>query len=128
MCQKPWSLNRWVRFLAVLYLPNFSGISRHRFLVVKTHKMPSKRARHKSDGRLCRFTLSLALVAVLASPIGGALGGEIDWAHLTWEQNPTQYQIVNALEGLPIVAYLPAMVTKGSANLSLPERWTRTLG
>ena len=53
--------------------------------------------------------------------------GEIDWARLTWEQNPTQFQIVNALEALPVLAVLPAMVTKGSANLSLPERWTRTL-
>ncbi|MEH6590075.1 MAG: acetoacetate decarboxylase family protein [Halioglobus sp.] len=54
--------------------------------------------------------------------------GEVDWAQLTWEQNPTQYHIVNALQALPVLSYLPAMVTKGSADLSLPERWTRTLG
>ena len=53
--------------------------------------------------------------------------GELEWTRLTWEQNPTQFHIVNALEALPVVAYLPAMVTKGSADLSLPERWTRTL-
>ena len=54
--------------------------------------------------------------------------GEIDWSRLTWEQNPTQFEIVNALQGLPILEYLPAVVTKGSTNLVLPERWTRTLG
>ena len=53
--------------------------------------------------------------------------GEIDWNRLTWEQNPTQFQFVNALEALPVLAYLPAMITKGSVDLSLPERWTRTL-
>jgi len=53
--------------------------------------------------------------------------GEIEWARLTWEQNPTQYQIVNALEALPVLETLPAIVTKGSSDLSLPERWTRTL-
>lgn len=54
--------------------------------------------------------------------------GQIDWQKLSWEQNPTQFQIVNALEALPVLSYLPAMVTKGSADLTLPERWTRTLG
>ncbi len=54
--------------------------------------------------------------------------GELEWASLTWEQNPTQYHIVNALQALPVVSYLPALVTRGSANLTLPERWTRTLG
>ena len=53
--------------------------------------------------------------------------GNIDWAHLTWEQNPTQYHIVNALQALPILDVLPAMVSKGSADLFLPERRTRTL-
>ncbi|WP_279246526.1 acetoacetate decarboxylase family protein [Candidatus Litorirhabdus singularis] len=53
--------------------------------------------------------------------------GCVDWARLTWEQNPTQYHIVNALQALPVLAYLPALVTKGSTNLVLPERWTRTL-
>jgi hypothetical protein len=54
--------------------------------------------------------------------------GELNWNELTWEQNPTQYHIVNALKALPVLSYLPAMVSKGSANLSLPDKWTRTLG
>lgn len=53
--------------------------------------------------------------------------GSINWHKSSWEQNPTQYQIVNALEALPVLECLPAVVTKGSTNLSLPERWTRTL-
>lgn len=53
--------------------------------------------------------------------------GELEWAQLTWEQNPTQYHIVNALHALPVLSYLPALVTRGSADLSLPDRWTRTL-
>jgi acetoacetate decarboxylase len=53
--------------------------------------------------------------------------GELSWANLTWEQNPTQYHIVNALAGLPVLEYLPALVTRGRTNLSLPERWSRTL-
>ena len=54
--------------------------------------------------------------------------GEVNWQHLSWEQNPTQYHIVNALKGLPILRVLPAIVTKGSTNLSIPENWTRPLG
>ena len=53
--------------------------------------------------------------------------GEVDWNHLTWEQNPTQFHIVNALADLPILEYRPAIVTKGSTNLLLPERWPRAL-
>jgi len=53
--------------------------------------------------------------------------GEIDWNHLTWEQNPTQHHIVNALADLPILAYLPAMVTTGSTNLFVPDRMPRVL-
>ena len=53
--------------------------------------------------------------------------GKIDWKHLTWEQNPTQCHIVNALSDLPILEYLPAMVTTGSTNLFLPERMPRVL-
>jgi len=54
--------------------------------------------------------------------------GSIDWQRLSWEQNPTQYHIVNALEALPVLEYRPALVTRGSTNLALPERWTRALG
>lgn len=53
--------------------------------------------------------------------------GCINWRTLTWEQNPTQYHIVNALAALPILEYRPALVTRGSANLVLPERWSRAL-
>ncbi|MDH3304542.1 MAG: acetoacetate decarboxylase family protein [Gammaproteobacteria bacterium] len=53
--------------------------------------------------------------------------GQIDWNHLTWEQNPTQFHIVNALANLPILEYRPAIVTKGSSNLFLPDRWSRAL-
>lgn len=53
--------------------------------------------------------------------------GKLDWNHLTWEQNPTQFHIVNALADLPVLQYLPAVVTKGSTNLMIPERWSRTL-
>ena len=53
--------------------------------------------------------------------------GKIDWNHLTWEQNPTQYHIVNALADLPVLAYLPAMVATGSTNLFVPDRLPRVL-
>jgi 3-hydroxybutyryl-CoA dehydrogenase len=53
--------------------------------------------------------------------------GKIDWSHLTWEQNPTQCHIINALADLPILEYLPAMVTTGSTNLFVPERMPRVL-
>lgn len=53
--------------------------------------------------------------------------GTVDWQQLAWEQNPTQFHIVNALAGLPVLQHLPALVTRGSTNLSIPERWTRTL-
>jgi acetoacetate decarboxylase len=44
--------------------------------------------------------------------------GAIEWHELTWEQNPTQSHIVNALADLPILGYAPALVTHGSANLA----------
>ena len=53
--------------------------------------------------------------------------GRLDWNHLTFEQNPTQYHIVNALADLPVLKYLPAMVTTGSTNLFLPDRFPRVL-
>jgi acetoacetate decarboxylase len=43
--------------------------------------------------------------------------GEVKWNRLTWEQNPTQFHIVNALERLPILEYRSASVLKGSADL-----------
>ena len=53
--------------------------------------------------------------------------GKVDWKQLSWEQNPTQFHIVNALEALPILEYRPAMLTKGTTNLVLPNRLTRPL-
>ena len=53
--------------------------------------------------------------------------GEIVWHTLTWEQNPTQYWVVNALADLPILERRPALVTRGSTNLIVPERLPRAL-
>ena len=53
--------------------------------------------------------------------------GEVNWNHLTWEQNPTQCHIVNALADLPVVTYLPAMTAKCSTNLILPDRLPRAI-
>jgi 3-hydroxybutyryl-CoA dehydrogenase len=53
--------------------------------------------------------------------------GHIEWHRLTWEQNPTQFHIVNKLADLPVLEYQPAIVTNGSTNLLLPERWPRSL-
>jgi len=53
--------------------------------------------------------------------------GTVDWKHLSWEQNPTQFHIVNALADLPVLAYLPAVVAKGSTNLILPDRLPRVI-
>ena len=53
--------------------------------------------------------------------------GNLKWQHLSWEQNPTQYHIVNALADLPVVAELPAMVATASAELVLPDRKTRVI-
>lgn len=53
--------------------------------------------------------------------------GRVDWQQLTWEQNPTQFHIVNALADLPVAQWLPAMVARGSTNLILPERLPRAI-
>jgi 3-hydroxyacyl-CoA dehydrogenase len=53
--------------------------------------------------------------------------GSLEWHKATWEQNPTQCHIVNALADLPVLEYLPAMVTTGSTNLFVPERMPRVL-
>jgi len=36
----------------------------------------------------------------------------VEWHRLTWEQNPTQFHIVNALKRLPILEYREATVAK----------------
>ena len=54
--------------------------------------------------------------------------GRVDWQHLTWEQNPTQFHIVNALADLPVLAWLPASLARGSTNLVVPGRLPRAIG
>ena len=54
--------------------------------------------------------------------------GSISWSHLDWEQNPTQFHIVNALADLPILEHRPAVVARGSTNLFHPDRPYATLG
>ena len=53
--------------------------------------------------------------------------GEVNWNHLTWEQNPTQYHIANALADLPNIEYSPSIMTKGSTNLVVLDRLPRAL-
>ena len=53
--------------------------------------------------------------------------GEVRWNRLTWEQNPTQSHIVNALQELPILEYRSAMVTKTSTDLAVPMKPVRAL-
>lgn len=54
--------------------------------------------------------------------------GRVDWQRLTWEQNPTQHHIVNALADLPVLEWLPATVARGSTNLLVPDRLPRVIG
>ena len=53
--------------------------------------------------------------------------GTVAWEHLKWEQNPTQYHVVNALADLPVLEYLPAIMTKGSTNLVVEGKPVREL-
>lgn len=53
--------------------------------------------------------------------------GEVVWHELTWEQNPTQFHIVNALRALPIIEYRSAMVTRTESNLAVKQRPVRML-
>jgi acetoacetate decarboxylase len=53
--------------------------------------------------------------------------GRVNWNRLSWEQNPTQYHIVNALAELPVVTWLPALVGRGSTNLILPHNLPRVI-
>jgi len=53
--------------------------------------------------------------------------GEVKWLPQTWEKNPTQYTIINAIADLPVLTYLPAVMAKGSVNLILPENPPRAL-
>ena len=53
--------------------------------------------------------------------------GTLGWSRLRWEQNPTQFHIVNALADLPVLEDRPALVTRGSTNLVVSERLPRAL-
>ena len=53
--------------------------------------------------------------------------GSVAWEHLTWEQNPTQYHIVNALADLPNLGVLYTAVTKGSSDLAPGGKLPRML-
>jgi len=53
--------------------------------------------------------------------------GEVTWALPTWEQNPTQFHIVNALAELPIVETRPATIMRGSTTLYPKGRAPRVL-
>ncbi len=53
--------------------------------------------------------------------------GSIEWHRLEWEQNPTQFHLVNALADLPVLEVRPALVTHGATNLVLPDRLPRVL-
>ena len=53
--------------------------------------------------------------------------GEVNWQRLTWEQNPTQAHIANALKELPVLEYGPAVVMKGATSLQVPGRSVREL-
>jgi hypothetical protein len=44
--------------------------------------------------------------------------GEVHWHRTTWEQNPTQWHIINALADLPILEYRWAQVVKGGSTLA----------
>lgn len=53
--------------------------------------------------------------------------GAVEWQVLSWEQNPTQFHIVNALAGLPVLEQRPAIVSKGSTNLILLDDLPRAI-
>ncbi|MBU2644154.1 acetoacetate decarboxylase family protein [bacterium] len=53
--------------------------------------------------------------------------GTVSWDRLTWEQNPTQFHIVNALADLPNLGTVYTAVSKGSTDLAPPDRAPRIL-
>lgn len=44
--------------------------------------------------------------------------GSLTWSHMTWEQNPLQFYIINALADLPITDMAPVLMTHGRAVLT----------
>ena len=53
--------------------------------------------------------------------------GAVEWQTLSWEQNPTQFHIVNALADLPVLEQRPAVVSRGSTNLILLDDLPRAI-
>lgn len=53
--------------------------------------------------------------------------GEVHWEHLTWEQNPTQFHIVNALADLPNLGVVYTAVTKGTTDLEPEGKFVREI-
>jgi len=53
--------------------------------------------------------------------------GTVEWHKLTWEQNPTQSHIANALADLPIVEYVAGLVYQGATSLFVPDHQAREL-
>ena len=53
--------------------------------------------------------------------------GDVEWERLTWEQNPTQHHIVNALEELPNLGVVYTAVSKGSSILEPAGSTVRVL-
>lgn len=53
--------------------------------------------------------------------------GNIQWYHATWEQNPTQFHIVNPLADLPVLEMREAFVTKSATDIDVVERPVRRL-
>jgi acetoacetate decarboxylase len=53
--------------------------------------------------------------------------GEVTWQQLTWEQNPTQHHIVNALHDLPILEVRSAMVARSRTDLRPKDRPPRVI-
>lgn len=44
--------------------------------------------------------------------------GEVTWHATTWEKNPTQHHIINALADLPVLEYRYATITRTSLTMS----------
>ncbi len=43
--------------------------------------------------------------------------GTVTWTGMTWDQNPMQFHIINALAALPIIEMAPVVMTQGRAIL-----------
>lgn len=58
------------------------------------------------------------LFPMRSEPNAAWLGsGTIKWTGLTWDQNPTQWHIIKALAGLPMIEMAPVIMMEGRAIL-----------